>query len=220
MNKKTILASVIVGIVIVGVMAVWAVKKAETPQPVVGTSQEQQNQNPQNGNEPAGQEPTTTPEVIASKIDTSDWKTYESTLYGFSFKYPKDWSVGYEYDYTKDVTKVNELVLSTSGGVPGGLFYLFDKEGTNTLNEFLNKKMGEEGYRTKKILDNGGYVVTELGGNVSWKYYSRDGEHTGYATTGGEYSFFYDAGNYIIVIFGSVINTPILKHISQTIKVK
>ena len=33
---------------------------------------------------------TTTPEVIASEIDTSDWLTYHNEEFGFEFKYPGD----------------------------------------------------------------------------------------------------------------------------------
>jgi len=82
MNKKFIISFIsVVAIVIVGGI-VWVVKN----QPSNQANQPEQ---------PNGQvvDNSQWPEVISNEIDTSDWKSYEDKVNGFSINLPTNWKV-------------------------------------------------------------------------------------------------------------------------------
>jgi len=58
---------------------------------------------------------TATATSTATAVATADWKTYTNDTYGFSFKYPKDWS---QDQITQDDTKNMDAELLTFAG-PG-----------------------------------------------------------------------------------------------------
>ena len=67
-------------------------------------------------------------------VDTSNWKTYTSTKYGFSLKYPSAWKVldsGYD-----DFLKSN--AISFQGGNLGGVTLLIFEKNNDTLSSYLS----------------------------------------------------------------------------------
>lgn len=114
-----------------------------------------------------------TTELKAVPDVTASWKTYESEKYGFSIKYPTNWSVsaGRPQDPEK---KYLEAVTFSSGKDKGFYVYVYSAsqfpgpEGTDDLlkknekipaeacSRFTDISLGEEGYPAKEIDVKGG----------------------------------------------------------------
>ncbi|TSC91072.1 MAG: Uncharacterized protein CEN90_620 [Parcubacteria group bacterium Licking1014_17] len=71
MTLAIILAVVITALIVGGIMYLWLGRSGQTPNPMVSYT------------------PTATPTSVP--MDTTGWKTYTNTRYGFEFRYPKNW---------------------------------------------------------------------------------------------------------------------------------
>lgn len=71
----------------------------------------------------------------AAAVDTTSWKTYSSTNYGFSFKYPNDWEV-------RDLTSANSQIKNLSFYV--GANPTSSKEDTLFNVEIVNSPVATE----------------------------------------------------------------------------
>jgi hypothetical protein len=90
MSKKQLTIVITVLAVIVAGAAAWVAtnnKPQTSSQPVAHNSSTVPSPTPEQQD---GAEPTTTPEVITSDIDTSDWKTYRNEEYNYLIRYPQD----------------------------------------------------------------------------------------------------------------------------------
>ncbi|MCI0557201.1 MAG: hypothetical protein MN733_01810 [Nitrososphaera sp.] len=162
MNKKTMLVSVIAVLTVVGVVAVWAVRKAEAPNPPQVRNGQDQNPTSSN-NTTADAKPTTTQELITPDIDTSNWKTYRNDELGFEVPYPSSWSYVENLTYAK-VGFIDTPVIPTE--VYGVDVWI--KERKLQLGEDLSKYEYGEDERLRGI-KNGEQVITDQG--VSGYYF-------------------------------------------------
>jgi hypothetical protein len=84
-----------------------------------------------------------------TKIDTSDWNTYENKNYGFSFKYPCDQECikmkgqSSKNAYLKEVTSLT--IVDKSLNIRVGFF---TKESVDNWNNYINKLIQDPNYET------------------------------------------------------------------------
>jgi hypothetical protein len=99
-------------------------------------------------------------EIINKEVDTSDWETYIHPVYNFSFIHPKDIKVAVEFG--KDQNKVNEFYLGES------YLAILSKEGSVTLNDFINTKIMTDDYDVLYSFDNKLIIEPKIDQSVSF----------------------------------------------------
>ena len=113
---------------------------------------------------------TTTPATTA----TADWLTYTNSAYGFSFKYPKDYSV------TEDQKNGTVIINYPTGGLSRGM----------TIYNIKNSNINDE-YNKLKI--SAGYTVTadKTIDGIIWKSLSYDPKNDTKAGDAGKENIYF-----------------------------
>jgi hypothetical protein len=90
--------------------------------------------------------------VNVEQTENSDWLTYRNERHLFTLKYPNTTDVSIEWGNGSDKIMTNEFYVA-------GLYaVIVDEDGLNTLDKFMQDKVGNENYNTLFEINNGKVV--------------------------------------------------------------
>lgn len=136
------------------------------------------------------------PEIPEKLLDTSDWNTYTSAVYGFSIKYPKDWRM-------REDEKNDENRGWIRFSAPN-IYHDFNVALVIIHEDFIKRVRAEHGsdfIREERVVVNNLPMIKEVSQNPSL-----DSEHYSYLWSKNGWSYIYRGGD-----------EPRYKHIQKTI---
>lgn len=87
---------------------------------------------------------------------TADWQTYKNDTYGFSFKYPKDWTLGNDERNTptfkSNADGTAQLLINFEGGFEDASFYRKGEVKNNLLNITTKEDWTKNGNSNQIVL--------------------------------------------------------------------
>ncbi len=89
---------------------------------------------------------------LKKEIDTSEWKTYENTQYGFSFIYPHDWTVTEDYHATTPLADVVAVTTAPQKSDSKNKNLLFDVLVSSSAKGTNPKKWYQKTYENPDII--------------------------------------------------------------------
>jgi type II secretory pathway pseudopilin PulG len=143
MNKKLIIAVIILIIILVASVGFWKWKSVRNAE-VLRENQAKQEQQIQSQQQAA--EEKTNQDNNQQNIDMSDWKTFRSEEYGFEVRYPKDWELIVKSSDPNKPKKEDSFVFQKERHVyfavytNGGFGYGVLKPEKNTREEFMGRE--------------------------------------------------------------------------------